>query len=342
MAAVNTNTREEAAKPLGVIGCLTAGFEILSQNLWLIALPVLLDLFLWLGPRLSIAPLLQGLVAMMRAQRVPDPQAAYQWTQAADLLQQFGEKSNLLSLLGTLPLLDVPSLLAQHAPGMLSPLGDLFVFPVTHVLTLIAWAVLLTPVGLLLGFVYMNGLARRVAARTTAEEPEQDAPSTGGAGKLVRIFLFVAVLLGALLLFVPLWVALIGVVSAIAQPLGILTWVLGAGVLSYVALHLLFVVHGVLLGGRGLLRAVWESILLFQLQFPSVAGLLLLVVVVYKGLGYAWSLPPGDSWLLMIGILGNSCVATGLTAATFVFYQERMRYLLRAAQAKGRSTERPH
>jgi hypothetical protein len=333
MAAVSAKTRAETAKPLGVIGCLTAGFEILGQNPWLIVLPVLLDLFLWLGPRLSIAPLLQGILAMMRAQRAPDPQVAYQWTQATDLLQQLGEKFNLLALLGTLPLLDVPSLLAQHAPGALSPLGQPSVFMVKNTLTLMGWAMVLIPIGLLLGFLYMNGLARRIAVRATSEEPERDAPSTSGVGKFVRVFLFITVLLGALLLFVPLWIALIGIVGAIAQPLGILAWVLGAGMLSYIALHLLFVIHGVLLGGRGLLRAIWESILLFQLQFPSVAWLLLLVVVVYKGLGYAWSLPPGDSWLLAIGILGNGCVATGLTAATFVFYQERVKYLSQVTQA---------
>lgn len=334
MAAVSTKTREQVDKPLGVIGCLTAGFEILNQNPGLIALPVLLDLFLWLGPRLSIAPLVQGLAAFLKAQRAPDPQTGYQLAQAAELLRQFGDRFNLLSLLSTLPLLEVPSLLAQHAPGALSPLGDLRVFPVTDVLALLAWAVLLIPIGLLLGFLYLNGLARRVAARAANAGTTPDVPSTGGIGKFIRVALFVAVLVGALLLFLPLWALLIGIVGAISQPLGILAWVFGAGLLSYAALHLLFVVHGVLLGGRGLLRAVWESILLFQLQFPSVAWLLLLVVVVYKGLGYAWSLPPGDSWLLAIGILGNGCVATGLTAATFVFYQERVKYLPQVAQAK--------
>jgi hypothetical protein len=48
------------------------------------------------------------------------------------------------------------------------------------------------------------------------------------------------------------------------------------------------------------------------------------VVVIYEGLGFVWSLPSGDSWALLIGILGNGCIATGLTAATFVFYQEQI------------------
>lgn len=336
---MDAKVKERSAQPLSVIGCLTAGFHVLNRNLRLIALPVLVDLLLWMGPRLSIAPLLQGFTAFLKAQRAPDPQTGYQLAQAAELLLQFGERFNLLSLLSVLPLLEVPSLLAQHAPGALSPLGQPQVFPIRNVLMLLGWVLLLIPAGLLLGFLYLNGLARCVAVAATQGEPakagvQPEIAPVGWVGRLARVLLFAALLLGTLAAFVPLWTVLVGMVSAIAQSLGILVWMLGVGLVAYVALHLLFVVHGLILGGRGLLRAIWESILLFQSQFPSVVWLLLLVVVVYSGLGYAWSLPPGDSWLLAIGILGNGCVATGLTAATFVFYQERVKYLPQGTQAK--------
>jgi hypothetical protein len=52
-------------------------------------------------------------------------------------------------------------------------------------------------------------------------------------------------------------------------------------------------------------------------------------VLIYQGLGYVWSLPSGDSWLLLMGILGNSCIATALITGTFVFYQERIKTLKR-------------
>lgn len=312
-----------------MIGCLTVGFQILNRNLWLIVLPVLVDLLLWLGPRFSIAPLLQGFI--LRAQRAADPQAV-------EFLHQFGEKFNLLSLLAVLPLLEVPSLLAQRAPGMLSPLGRPAVFPIRNTLALVGWVLLLIPAGLLLGFLYLYGLARCVVV-TTRDEPaaakgESNVAPLGCVGGFVRFFLFVAVLLSLLVLFIPPWALLVGMVSVIARPLGILVWMLGIGLIASVVLHLLFVVHGVILGGRGLLRATWESALLFRSQFPSVIWLLLLAAVIYNGLGYAWSLPPGDSWLLAIGILANSCVATGLTAATFVFYQERVRYVPQMVAAK--------
>jgi hypothetical protein len=339
---MNATTRQEAAGPLGVIGCLTAGFEMVGRHLWLIALPVLLDLFLWLGPRLSVVTLLQQFAAVLKAQSAPDPATMRQVTQAAQLLEQFGSQFNLFSFLSALPLLNVPSLLAWHASGTMSPLGEPQLLMVTNVLILVGWGAMLIPIGMALGVLYLNSLAHRVCAMRSpgeqvpaltkaegsalseAEGPEQAIGVSGGVGRLIRVFLFATGMLIGGAVLTLLWMLLVGTVMAIAPMLGLLVWAFGIGLGSYIALHFLFVVHGVLIGGRGLLRAVWESILLIHAQFASVIGLVVLAVVIYEGLGLAWSLPSGDSWSLLVGILGNGCIATGLTAATFVFYQERM------------------
>ena len=323
---MSTRTQEEATGPLGVIGCLAAGFEMLGRNLWLVVLPVLLDLLLWLGPRFSIVPLLHRFVALLMAQPTPDPATARQVAQAVQLLEQFGEQFNLLSLLGGLPLLNVPSLLTRQSSVTVSPLGEPHVLLVASVLALLAWVVVLVPIGLVLGTLYLSSLAHRVRAMRSSDE--QGADQAIGAGsevvKLVLVFLFAAGVLMVGTVLVPLWLLLAGAAAAIGPLLGFLVWALGVGVMGYLALHLLFVVHGVLLGGRGLLQAIWESVVLIHTQLPSIVGLLMLVLVIYEGLGFVWSLPSGDSWSLLVGILGNACIATGLTAATFVFYQERL------------------
>jgi len=323
---MSTRTKEEATGPLGVIGCLAAGFDMLGRHLWLVTLPVLLDLLLWLGPRLSVVPLLQQFVALLTAQPAPDPTMARQVAQAMQLLEQFGEQFNLLALLGGLPLLNVPSLLARHAPGAVSPLGEAHVLLVTNVLALMAWVVVLVPISLALGTLYLSSLARRVRAMRSLDKQEiEQAVGVGNeAGKIIRVCLFAAGVLAVGMVLGLLWLLVVGTAAAIVPLLGFLVWALGVGMGSYVALHLLFVVHGVLLGGRGLLRATWESVVLIRTQFPSVVGLVMLAVVIYAGLGFIWSLPSGDSWSLLVGILGNACIATGLTAATFVFYQERL------------------
>jgi hypothetical protein len=397
---MDARTKEESARPLGVIGSLTAGFEMIGQRLSLIALPVLLDLLLWLGPRVSIASLVKQFAAFLLSRPAPDPTTVRQVAQMAQLMEQFGERSNLLALLSALPLLNVPSLLAQHAPGVVSPLGEPHVLSTTSVLAVMAWAVVLVPIGLVLGFLYLNSLARWVHAmrspdkqtpalsadegpalsvdegpvlsadegpvlsvdegpvlsadegpalgadrRSIAERPELSKADgvkkafrvSDGVGKFIRVFLFTAGLLASGMMLAPLWMLLVGTILATVPLLGMLAWSLSIGLGSYIVLHLLFVVPGVLVGGRGLLRAIWESILLIHTQFSSVVGLVLLVVVIYQGLGFVWSLPSGDSWLLLIGILGNGCIATGLTAALFVFYQERVGQLPGAPQVSAGS-----
>jgi len=369
---MGTTTRDNAARPLGVIACLAAGFEVLGRHLWLIALPVLLDLFLWMGPRLSVAPLIQGFLAILRSQPAYNLEMAQQVVEGTRLLEEFAEQFNLFSLLSAVPLFDLPSLLA-HGAATASPLGEPFVLPVANVLMLLVWCAVLLPVGLALGFLYLNGVARGVGALRPASkeestagelapsssaelepggeaetaEPVQTLPVSRGIGKFTRVFAFSAGLLviglGVLLLLalltqltaaLALWLG--GVVAPAQEPDGVLliaqllpgiVWIVGIGLTSYVVLHLLFVVHGVLLGGRGLLRAVFESVVMVHVHLPFVIFLLVLVFVAYEGLGYVWSLPPGESWLFLVGILGNGCVATGLTAATFVFYQERVRLL---------------
>ena len=70
--------------PLGVIDSLGHGLQAVVTHLPLLILPLLLDLFLWLGPQLSIAPLLSQALAFVRAnpefasalnQQLPDPDA---------------------------------------------------------------------------------------------------------------------------------------------------------------------------------------------------------------------------------------------------------------------------
>ena len=125
---------------------------------------------------------------------------------------------------------------------------------------------------------------------------------------------------------------LVGLTSSFAQPLALLVWLVGLGLGSYLALHLMFVMQGVLLGERGLLRSLWESVLMIRMQFLPVIGLLLAVMLIRQGLDLVWSLPSEDSWSLLVGILGHACVATGLTAGTFVFYRERVGQLPNTAR----------
>src|SRR5215467_12072129 len=50
------------AQPTGVIETLSAGFAVLHRQLWVLLLPVAVDLFLWFGPHVSYSPLVDPAV----------------------------------------------------------------------------------------------------------------------------------------------------------------------------------------------------------------------------------------------------------------------------------------
>jgi len=321
--------------PKGVIGCLTAGFEMVGRNLLVVTLPVALDLLLWLGPRVSVGPLVQAVVRLLNTQSSPDPDTVRQVAQAASLLEQFGTQFNLLSVIGGIPMLQIPSLLARRASGGGSPLGDPRVFSLSSFLALIPVWVVLVLVGVMLGFLYLNEVAHQV--KTPGTRPSGNNAETAEGGrisadnslrasvwKFLRFILFTLGLLIVGSAVVPLWLLVVALGTAIAQPLGILFWVTGVGFIGYAVLHLIFVVPSLLVGERRLLRAIGESVLLTRANLFSVFGLVILAMVIYEGLGYAWALPVNDSWALLVGIVGNAFVATGLTGAAFVFYRDRL------------------
>src|SRR5260370_30371878 len=45
------------AQPTGVIETLSAGYTAVNRQLWVLLLPILLDVFLWFGPHVSFSPL---------------------------------------------------------------------------------------------------------------------------------------------------------------------------------------------------------------------------------------------------------------------------------------------
>ena len=69
---VMLQTNSEIKPPVGVIESLTGGFETTASRLPAVFFPLAFDLFLWLGPRLSINPLIQQLIALVNSAPAQD------------------------------------------------------------------------------------------------------------------------------------------------------------------------------------------------------------------------------------------------------------------------------
>jgi hypothetical protein len=311
-----------------VVASLTAGFEAVNARLVLILLPLVLDLFLWLGPRLSIMPLVQALVQLLEVSpSSPDAESVGPMFQAMQqaLLSQ-GRVFNLFSVLSTVPL-GIPSLMASR-PSSGTPWGEPPVWPVDILLVYLLFGVF-TLTGLLLAAIYFGGIAQQV--RDSKLDLRQLARQVGGdwarLTALAVVALVVVFILGAPTL------VLASLLALLSPLLGNVASILGATVILWVIIFGGFSLHGIVLQRRGLFGALWDSLRLVQSSLPQTTGLFVAVVLINVGLGLVWNLPGDDSWFLLIGLAGHALVSTALIAATFVFYKDRYRWWVETQQA---------
>lgn len=325
---------------MGTLACLKMGFEVVARNPELILTPFCLDLFLWLGPRLSIAPIVRAFRILMNRWLLTDLAFPEVSEGAAMVDQVLGEVARTFDLFSTLrpaPLVGVPVLMPYRIT-VARPFGVRPEWPVRSVPGMIGLALLLMVVGLALTALYLRGVGRRVIDETEAPLPGPQSPPA----VWIQFVKLGALLLSLLVVFsigFSFFLTLVGMVSMAVA--GILT-TLGFSSVLFAGVHLVFAVPGIVQLRRGPLRAIHESLILTRSDFMNVLLLLGLVLLISHGLNVVWSLPDPGSWSTLVGLAGHAFVSTGLTAALFVFYQERLnflRILKQAATAQARAQQ---
>lgn len=304
----------------GVWKTVSAGFELTTRYPWLLILPVLLDLFLWLGPRLSFGSLVQQLLAQLPLDAaLMDPRP---------MMDVISTRTNMFTYLSVL-MLGVPALMTGLTPEK-TPTAPLLI----DVNGWGAWFGLLiglTLVGLLLAAIYTTLIAVALA-RSESDEAKQTAAGAGDILQCIgRTWLRFSALTGLFLaivifVFVPVSIAA-GLVSLLSQLLATLVLLAAPVVLVWITIFLSFAPQGMVLNRKSFVPTLGESIRLFQENLSSALALLLVVIVTRQLL--AWLLLSADdgSWLTLASILGHAFVSTALSAALLIFYRDRYRLM---------------
>ena len=297
---------------LGVIDTLTAAFNTVTKRLGLVIIPVFLDLFLWLGPKLSIAPVIEKTVNLFRLAMEsvptsvsPDANPAGMFEMMLDTLQNTVGQTNLLALLAW-GRLGVPSVAGMRPIGSDAD----WVIEIAEYGQMFLLQLLILAVGLLIACIFLGMLAQ----------------TAGGEGlslaKLSRrigtYWLYMAAI------FVPLSIALIfGLSTGIL--LGAFGIFIGAMIL-WMMLYVSFVPHAITLGQEKPLRALWSSFSVVRFNFWPALGLILLTNVINTGLGLVWHRLLMNSAIgTLVAIVANAYVGTALTLALFIFYRDHVR-----------------
>ncbi|MBV9544431.1 MAG: hypothetical protein JOY61_08630 [Chloroflexi bacterium] len=316
-------TARRQAQPTGVIETLSAGYAAVNRQLWVLLLPILVDLLLWLGPHVSLSPLVDPAVSRateVTRQVAVGPRRGARNLELASTLDQsrlwligHADDVNALGLLVAGPV-------ALPNAGIVPASGDMtFVTRWPQAAAIVIGGVVGS---LLLGAWFYRGLA--LASTGVGGGPLRAGRATPRL--VLRVVALVAALLGtALLLGLPV-LLLVGFTALVSPPIAILGIVLFASGVAFAALHLFFSVNAIFVSNVGPLAAIQRSVAVVRRHLWASVALIVLTWLILLGMGRVWDAlasmlqPP---YGVALGIFGNAYIASGLIAAGMIFYLER-------------------
>jgi hypothetical protein len=280
----------QAAKVRGVIDILGDSYRVLNRHPWLLGIPILLDLFLWLGP---------GLTAE---------------SAAASLVHRSADFEGVAEVLSDVNLLGLLAWRFSSAVGLArldttttTDVGDGASF---------AAVVLAGVVGGLAIFSLFYAMMARVI------RPEGGVSPRGAVAGFVRL----CVLWGAVAAVVFAGVASV-VALLLAGPVGEVVaglLVLALGFVALLAWLLLYLAHpAIFLDNHGVRDSVRQSSRIVRANFWATVRLFALAVLITAGTGIVWQGMVTTAAGAMVAIAGNAYVVTGLALAVPLFYLDR-------------------
>lgn len=321
---VKLSDNQVEPKSISILSALLTGFDRIAAKPLLILPPVLLDLFLWFGPHLTVPSLLHAAAAGLTIPAGADPGMTEQLVLFRETLNLLGERYNLLTSFSTLPggmpfnflfalltsvSVGIPSLVAGRMP-VLTPLG-----PAPQLEILDPMFVLLIWFTLALAGIGAGVIFHRLVVKQT--DPEAEFNHLWRDWMKLVFLAIGGYLLTVVILTVGMLVAGINGLTYIALP-----------VLFVAGVYIAFTPHGIIRYRLGIWSAIKQSIRVVRFNFFGSTGYLLTAFLIMWVSTYkVWSLAQEDSWIFALAIMGHAFIATMLIAGSYVFFQGRKEWL---------------
>lgn len=288
-----------------VVDVIAEGLSLIVTRPWLMLVPILLDVVIWLGVKIEPSALINELIDLVDDSTIADTE------DVISTMQDLGD-SNMTQLA------------ALFVPSMLSGGGDADIYQLfdQRIWTPGAGAVVLVGFGLvfiasLLAMVYTVPIANAIIGRKL---------SIGGNVALIvrawaRMIAFIVLCLGALMaIIVP--TAIMSVIFAPLLPL--VTSILMIGAIAAL-LFFYFVFDAIVIADVGPLKAVRMSVEIVRRNMRAVLGLVLASLLLTTGIPEIVSGMLGSLPGLVLAVLLQAVIATGATAASMFFFVDRLR-----------------
>lgn len=320
---MNLQKPESLPPPPGVLGALRAGFDVVASHVALILMPLLVDVFLWLGPRLSVARLLGPAYRLAFQQArfdLASTEDASRLVQFQTLFNEMLEHFNLVSLITRLQMfpIGISSLMAKVMP-IDSPLGEQSVMSISSGWWLLAYMFLLVVIGWAAGGLYFRWVSRTVLGEKETSISPVRAILQSVLLSVIWTFMLIAISIPIMILLTVLML----ISPALASGAAFLMLVFS----FWLIVPLYFTPHGIFIRKQNAFSSFYTSLRMARFTLPTSAMFVFSVFILSTGLNYLWSVPSSDSWMLVIGIAGHAFITTALLAASFVYYRDMNAWL---------------
>lgn len=331
--AANQKLHEAAREISGVNETVASGLSLSVARPWLLIIPILLDVFLWVGIQIPITRITTPLAELMTDQGGENGELA------AEQLALLGETSRINDLIGSM----IPSVFSGLSrDNLFNLVAAIFAPGLTNGIDRRELATVWTDLGMGLqdpgsvtGILGLTFLFLVVASLVTVSWRVPLAMAVArrelDAGELIAYILrawvrFLAliglILIGACILFVPLML-IAGFLLLLGLNLAALVALLLVMAGSLVAIYARFVLESIILDDIGPLSALKRSALITQAFFGPTVRFSIATVLLATGALRLWDVMISSPTGLPIAILFNSFLGTGLAVASMMFYYDR-------------------
>lgn len=319
------------AKPqtLSVIDTLSAAYNALNKRVWVIVIPIIINLYLAFGTPVSVGPLLQDFgawfVSVQEQALEASPSAATSPEVLESTLSQFdligqADIRSLVSFVSYFPHLSIFRNIEAVNHISIVSVGQLFLL-----------LVLINLGAFIASVLYLPQIATAVR--------ENSSNSRWGFGLndiwqvAWRIFVWVALLFFAVFIlfcFLTILIAILALLSPGLAQIAMLVFMLAG---FWINLYISFAIEAMVLDRVNPFRAIQTSIQVVSRNLTSTLFLVILMMIIGQGLGLVWNQIASSSIGLIIACVGSAYIGTGLLIARMIFYRDRLRSSLQSVQA---------
>lgn len=312
---------------------LLKGFNTIANHWYLILFPIVMDVLLWLGPKIKVKTLMTPLINTMTENVIkispPEMQPTAQAYQ--NLWDQIINQFNLTSLIRTFPI-GVPSIIARQSP-LQSPLGPGYSYELPSVNWIFISLGILLLVGFLLGSIYFF-----LVSQVTSADKNNWSLKEVFSAYLQSLVMFCLMIILLVLISVPL-LLLLSILSLINLGIGQFFMLVAAFMLLWLLMPLVFSPHGVFVLKQKALPSMLISVRLVRLFLPGTGLFVMTSILISEGLNMLWTLPEPNTWMTLVGIGGHAFIITGLLAASFIYYREGLKWMQDNLQKMAEATK---